>query len=188
MGRRQTSPAGELHALRRAEPGGEHERVADFVHGSLLQNVTLADRKAGILFTLVSAALLFLFTRVPGSLASPAGALWMVVVVLLIAAAALAFTVIFPRKRRRAESVLFWGGVAEWPDAEAYIGAVSGMERERIARAKLEYCYDLAHICTRKFWLLRCAMMATAVGLVLFLVSLVIGSPLGSAPMPAGVY
>ncbi len=184
---RLRSPTGELHVLTRAKTGYEHERVADFVHGSLLQNVTLADRKAGILFTLVSAALLFLFTRMPGVLSSAAGVLWLVVVALLVLAASLAFSVIFPRQRRHSENMLFWGGVADWPNQKAYIQAVANMESECITEAKLEYCYNLARICKRKFWLLRCAMMATAVGLVLFLVSLVMRPELGGS-MSVGLY
>ena len=178
---------GEVHALSRAKTGDEHERVANFVHGSLLQNITLADRKAGILFTLVSAALLFLFTRVPEVIFSAAGGLWLVVVTLLVLAASLAFSVIFPRQRRHSENVLFWGGVADWPDRNAYIQAVASMESERITQAKLEYCYDLARICRRKFRLLRYAMMATAIGLVLFLVSLVTAAELGGS-MSVGLH
>ena len=85
----------------------EHEKFADFLHGAIMQNINLADRKAGIIFTLVSAATLFLFRQAPdmivGLQAGPSvrGVLWWLIVVLLIGAAVSAFFVIFPRIRRR---------------------------------------------------------------------------------------
>jgi len=157
--------------------------VADFMHGPLVQTIVMADRKAGILFTLVSAALLFLFTRMPTPLWSGQGAAWSVVVVLLIAAAASAFLVIFPRIRRR-DNVYFWGSVAEHDSPDAFIAKVNRQESADLARAKMVYCYDLACICRRKFRLLKIAMLATAAGLVLFLVFTALALPLGSDRLP----
>lgn len=165
-------------------PSAEQERVGDFVHGSLMQNITLADRKAGILFTLVSAALLFLFTRVPQTLDGTTGALWLAVVVLLVAGAGSAFLVVFPRIRRSGPGVLFWGAVAAQPDRHAYIAEVCRQEPAALARGKLGYCYDLARICARKFHMLRLAMMCSAAGLVLFLVALAVGLPAGNGSPP----
>lgn len=165
-------------------PSPEQERIGDFVHGSLMQNITLADRKAGILFTLVSAALLFLFTRLPQALATPTGALWLAVVVLLVAGAGSAFLVVFPRIRRSGPGVLFWGAVAAQPDRHAYIAEVCRQAPATLARGKLGYCYDLACICTRKFHMLRLAMACSALGLVLFLVALAVGLPAGGGRPP----
>lgn len=171
-------------------PTVEQERVGDFVHTSLMQNITLADRKAGILFTLVSAALLFLFTRLPNDFASATGALWLLVVVLLVTGAACAFLVVFPRFRRSADSangtssVLFWGEVARQPDTQAYIAEVCRRDPAELARGKLGYCYDLACICARKFRLLRIAMGCSAAGLLLFLVALAVGLPAGGGGPP----
>jgi len=159
-------------------PDAAQERVADFVHAAMVQNITLADRKAGILFTLVSAALLFLFTRSPGAFDSLAGILWLIVVVCLVGAAACAFVVIFPRVRRGSDNLLFWGDIARLRDSEAYLKAVCGRDATTLARGKLAYCHDLACICARKFRLLRAAMVFAAAGLVLFLVLLGLGLPL----------
>ena len=157
--------------------------VADFMHGPLVQTIVMADRKAGILFTLVSAALLFLFTRMPTPLWSGEGAAWSAVVLLLVAAASSAFLVIFPRIRRR-DNVYFWGSVAEHDSPDAFIAAVNNHDSADLARAKMVYCYDLACICRRKFRLLKIAMLATAAGLVLFLVFTALALPLGGEPLP----
>lgn len=166
-------------------PDAAQERLAEFMHGALVQNIVLADRKAGILFTLVSAALLFLFTRVPPALTTWRGGLWLVVVLSLVLAAVCAFIVIFPRTRRRTDDVMFWGAVAGHASHDAYLRAVCSRDRVTLARGKLAYCYDLACICAAKFRLLRAAMIAAALGLVLFLVVLALGlAPSVFAPPP----
>ena len=158
-------------------PSAEHEKFADFLHGAIMQNINLADRKAGIIFTLVSAATLFLFQRAPAMIAGLQagtdlrGALWWVIVVLLIAAAVCAFFVIFPRIRRRGPGAVFWGDIAAYSDEAAFVADVTGMSGREVARAKLTQCYDLSAICRAKYRMLRLSMALTAAGLVLFLLS-----------------
>ncbi len=159
-------------------------RVPDFLHGPLIQTVVMADRKAGILFTLVSAALLFLFTRVPGALTSVAGVLWLLVVANLVTAAACAFAVIFPRVTASKPDILFWGGIAQYADAAQYRDALARTGEAELAAAKARYCYDLACICARKFRLLKAAMLAAAIGLVLFLVALALTVPTADGGVP----
>jgi hypothetical protein len=170
-------------------PDAAQERALDFLHASALQHVVLADRKAGILFTLLSAALLYLFTRMPVSVwpPSPAAGLWLAVVVLLVAASALAFLVILPQVRRSGpEAVLFWGAVAEHAGPQAYLAAVCARSPAELARAKAAHCYQLSRICARKFRLLRWALIAAAAGLVLFLVTLAVGVSAGGPLPPIG--
>lgn len=160
-----------------ARIGAAQERLSDFVHGSRIQNIVMADRKAGILFSLVSAALLFLFTRVPDALVEPAGVLWALVVALLVLAASCAFTAIFPRVRTKGDPLLFWGAIARHDTRERYIDEVRRQSPDEIARRKLAYCHDLACICARKYRLLRVAMASAAAGLLLFLAFLAAGVP-----------
>ncbi len=54
-----------MHGQERPALGAHHERLADFLNGAIIQNINLADRKAGIIFTLVVAAGLFLLQRAP---------------------------------------------------------------------------------------------------------------------------
>lgn len=162
--------------------GGGQDRLAHFVQGALIQNISMADHKAGILFTLVSAALLFLFTRIPATPAGIAGLFWVLVVVLLVTAAGCAFTAIFPHVSRQGDPLLFWGAIAEQPDRAAYVSEACAADNSELSRRKLAYCHDLARICARKYLLLRVAMASAAAGLLLFLALLGLGlAPAASA-------
>ncbi len=171
------APEGLAETAHTERIGVAQDRLGDFVHGSLLQNIVMADRKAGILFTLVSAALLFLFTRVPEALAEPAGILWALVVALLVLSAGCAFTAIFPRIRTEGDALIFWGAMARHQSRESYIAEVCRQSPDEIALRKLAYCHDLACICARKYRLLRVAMVSAAAGLLLFLAFLTLGVP-----------
>jgi hypothetical protein len=169
-------------------PDGAQERALDFVHSGALQHVVLADRKAGILFTLLSAALLYLFTHTPPAVWPPGttAGLWLAVVLLLVAATTLAFLVILPRVRAPgAPGVLFWGAIARHESPEAYLSAICARTPEQLARGKAVYCHQLAQICAYKFRLMRWALLCAGAGLVLFLVALGLGLA-GDAPLPPG--
>ena len=161
-----------------AAPDAAQERALDFLHASALQHVVLADRKAGILFTLLSAALLFLFTRVPTDLWPPswAAGLWAIVVALLVAASVLAFLVVLPRvPGGPAADLLFWGSVARYATPTDYLAAVCRAGAADLARDKAVHCHALSCICARKFRLLRAALLLAGGGLVLFLAALAAG-------------
>ncbi|MDZ7713366.1 MAG: DUF5706 domain-containing protein [Rhodovibrio sp.] len=164
-------------------PNAVQERALDFLHASALQHVVLADRKAGILFTLLSGALLFLFTRVPNAV-WPIGldaVLWLIVVGFLIIASGLAFLVVLPQMRSDSGSdPLFWGSVAKHTHPENYLEAICRTDAATLARAKAMHGYQLSCICARKFRLLRAALLCAAAGLVLFLVALAVGLPPGA--------
>ena len=169
-------------------PTAAQERALDFLHASALQHVVLADRKAGILFTLLSGALLFLFTRVPDTV-WPIGwvaSTWLIVVGLLLSASVLAFLVVLPRLRHRPGSdPLFWGAVARHTQPEHYLAEICATDAVALARAKAIHGYQLSCICARKFRLLRAALLCAAAGLLLFLAALAVGLPPGG--LQAGV-
>ena len=164
-------------------PNAVQERALDFLHASALQHVVLADRKAGILFTLLSGALLFLFTRVPDAV-WPIGldaVLWLIVVGFLLIASVLAFLVVLPRLRSGLGSdPLFWGSVAKHTHPENYLEAICETDAATLARAKAVHGYQLYCICARKVRLLRVALLCAAAGLVLLLVALAAGLPTGA--------
>ena len=173
----------ETEAYREPVPDAAQERALDFLHASALQHVVLADRKAGILFTLLSGALLFLFTRMPhwGWPIALAGVLWLVVVGFLLVASVLAFLVVLPRLRSSPGSdPLFWDAVAKHPRAGKYLEAICETDAATLARAKAKHGYQLSCICARKFRLLRVALLCAAAGLMLFLVALAVGLPPGA--------
>jgi hypothetical protein len=164
-----------MHGQEQPALGAHHERLADFLNGSIIQNINLADRKAGIIFTLVVAAGLFLLQRAPvviGALAvgPDLGALlWALIMLALVGAAASAFAVIFPRIRRQPGGILFWGDITGFAHGRAYLARVAQERPDELAEIKLGYCYDLSAICDAKFRMLRLSMTLAAAGLLLFL-------------------
>ncbi len=161
------------HALRRREPSwADLEGFADFLHVSLNHNIALADRKAGILFTLVSAALFYLLESRPTSLGlttlSGDLLLWVLMVTLLLVAAGSALAVVFPRIRYGGSKLLFWGHVGKINDADDWIGALYKASGERLIAAKLKHCHVLSRIARDKFRMLRLAMMSGMLGLLCF--------------------
>jgi hypothetical protein len=170
-----------MHGQEQPALGAHHERLADFLNGSIIQNINLADRKAGIIFTLVVAAGLFLLQRAPeaiGALAAgpePRAMLWALIMLVLVGAAASAFAVIFPRIRRQPGGILFWGDITGYAQGRDYLARVAQERAEELARIKLSYCHDLSGICAAKFRMLRVSMTLAAAGLVLFLVYTALG-------------
>jgi len=178
-------PAGARAGTESPRPTPAQERVADFVHGALLQHIVMADRKAGILFTILSAALLFMVTRIPAAPLAWPGLMWVGVTAVLVAAAAGAFAVVLPRTSARG-TFLYWGTIAGYPDRDSFVTAVCRHDGDALARAKLAYCHDLARVCAHKFRLLRLTMAIAAAGLVLFLVNLAVETPGATAMPPNG--
>jgi hypothetical protein len=170
-----------MHGQEQPVLGAHHERLADFLNGSIIQNINLADRKAGIVFTLVVAAGLFLLQRAPGAIAALiagpdlGGLVWMVIMLVLVGAAVSAFSVIFPRIRRNPGGILFWGDITGYAQGRDYLARVAAERPDNLARIKLGYCHDLSGICAAKFRMLRLSMTLAAGGLLLFLVYTALG-------------
>ena len=93
----------------------------------------------------------------------------------LVGAAVSAFSVIFPRIRRRPGGILFWGDITGYAQRRDYLARVAQERPEELAEIKLGYCHDLSGICAAKFRMLRLSMILAAAGLVLFLVYTAMG-------------
>ena len=151
-----------MHGQEQPALGAHHERLADFLNGSIIQNINLADRKAGIIFTLEVAAGLFLLQRAPEALgtllAGPdlAALLWALIMLVLVGAAASAFAVIFPRIRRQPGGILFWGDITGYARGRDFPARVARERLDDLIRIKLTYCYDLSVICATKFRCCAC--------------------------------
>ncbi|MDH3595307.1 MAG: DUF5706 domain-containing protein [Rhodospirillales bacterium] len=172
---------GATHGQEQPALGAHHERLADFLNGAIIQNINLADRKAGIIFTLVVAAGLFLLQRAPEAIAAllagpePKALLWALIMLALVGAAVSAFSVIFPRIRRQPGGILFWGDITGYAERRDYLARVARERPDELAETKLGYCHDLSGICAAKFRMLRLSMTLAAAGLVLFLVHTALG-------------
>ncbi len=144
--------------------------AADFVHVAVNHNLALADRKAGILLTLVSAGLLFLLERHGLSpiydWASARAVIWFFMMLSLALSAATAFRAILPRLIRSHNGLFFWEVIGSYSRASRWIADLQCRSEADLTDARLRHCHALARICTKKFRLLRLSMTAAVGGIV----------------------
>jgi len=144
--------------------------VADFVHVAANHNLALADRKAGILLTLVLAVMLFLLERYGLSplyrWPATTALVWAFMMLTLATAAAAAFSVVVPRVIRQHDNLLLWADIGSHPDVSCWIGRLQEQSEDALTAVRLYHCYALARICVAKYRRLRIAMFAAASGLV----------------------
>lgn len=132
-----------------------------FHEGYVRHYIALADQKAGVAFSLSGALLAFLFSRPSFSegLLTPDLTSGFVVrataVGLLLGCIAAAVFVITPRTTGSSERLVFFGKVAEFKDADAYLSYFSAQAERDLLEARVRHCYDISKICARKYTTLR---------------------------------
>jgi len=153
-------------------PAGDRQSLSEFLHAALNHNLALADRKAGILFTLVSGATLYILQSrsgwPSGHFVSLAGLFWLTMLVSFVVSAGSAFVVIFPRLYRSPKNFLFWGTIGEVERPAEWLDGLSQMKSEDLLVARFYHCHALSRICIVKFRLLRIGLIASLVGLISF--------------------
>lgn len=153
-----------------------HEEFASFEEGYVRSYVALADTKAAWTFTVASGLLAYLFSKdvarqtLLNAEWSPSHLTLLGGVILLILSAFYSSRVVAPRLQSPShEGIVFFGAVANQPDAQSYVNAVRGYDRQALTEARLKHCYDVAKICQTKYSLLRKAIWFGLPGLVLAL-------------------
>ena len=149
---------------------------------SFLQDqIGLADSKAGAVST-ISILFLAYVVRVGagpggvGQLSTTSLEPWLLVGGLLAlgTGVALALSVVVPRIAGHPDGLVFWQAILEYPTADEYAEAVGSLEPEEIAAGLLRDCHRLSEVCERKFAVLRWAMGAASLGLLLSLLWLLL--------------
>jgi hypothetical protein len=148
--------------------------LPEFVHQYLRDFIVLADQKAGVIFTVASALVGYLFSqKVTGPLHNPstltvAGVLGLGGALCLVASAVCALLVVIPRLRTGVESgVVFWEEIGQFPTAAAYAGKVAGLTAGDAGDALSRHCYALAGICQKKYRMLTRSLWAGGLGFVM---------------------
>jgi hypothetical protein len=152
----------ELPAEEEAKPdpnGLYHFEFAKYVNTHTTDYIRMADAKAAILTTLLSANLLVLVQKAGQYIAEGhvAWRLTLVMIAVVFAMVSLGVTVniIRPRLFRNAErSHIFWEDVAA-QDKAAYAASFQGMDTDAICRELGEHNHNMAQSATRKFRWLR---------------------------------
>lgn len=155
----------------------------------LQDQITLADSKAAVVTTVGVAVLAYLLRaggaadwRRPLSSWGLDSLLGLVAVLALGGGIVGALAVVLPRIAGRREGYVFWHAILDHEAPGDYARAIRALEPDEVEAALLEDCHRLAGICARKFEVLRRAMWAASVGLLLGLLWLALYS--GSAPGP----
>jgi hypothetical protein len=157
-----TSPALAAH----------HQEFADFEEGYIRNYISLADTKAAWAFAIASGVLVYLLGKDPlrATMVKPVCS-WVYLLVvatllLLVASAIFSFRVVAPRLHTsRGEEVVFFGAVANRPNARKYIEDVAALSAEELTGRRLTHCYDVAKVCTAKYGNLRAAIWIGLPGL-----------------------
>lgn len=148
-----------------------HTKFVDFHYGYVSQYISLADTKAAWTFTLTSGALAFLFSKdqLRVLILAPE---WSAGAVLLYSALAFltlsslcSFLVIAPRLTTSGEGLVFFRAVAARSSANSYLQSLASTGKAELVSARIEHCYDLSTICTRKYDYLIKAMYLGLPGL-----------------------
>jgi len=149
-----------------------YSSFAELVHEYLRDNISLADQKCAIVFTLVSVALFFLFgeLRENKELSFVADEWIIAAIFCFVIAAVFAFLAIFPRLRGAAGHIIYWKAIYEHRNSSTFIEKVTQNSAEALAKQTLEHCYELSVICKKKYFRLRISLCLSAIGLALFLI------------------
>lgn len=158
-----------------------HGEFASFHEQYVRHYIQLADAKAGLCFSLISAVLGYLVSKneVQMVILNPScTAKFSVVAVamlLLLASAICAFAVIAPRlSSPTGEGIVFFGAVAKQASGNEYVAEVASRSQAELAALRLKHCFDTSTVCDRKYALLKAAIWLALPALALALVSLLL--------------
>lgn len=155
-----------------------HDDFASFEQGYISHYISLADTKAAWAFAIASGSLAYMISRegLGVHLLSPTPEIILLVapISLLFASAVCSFLTIIPRLATSGEGLVFYGSVAQHPDAATYVNKVVQTSPSNLTERRLAHCFDIARVCTRKYRFLRRAMWLGAIGLIAAVPSLIV--------------
>lgn len=149
-----------------------HTDFAEFQEAYVGRYITLADTKASWAFAIAAGVLAYLFSKsaLRAQLLDPSWTSHFVLLIpplaLLVASAICSFLVITPRLSNSGEGLVFFGAVSKLPDASRYVEEVGRRSEAQLTELRLKHCFDVSKLCTRKYDLLRKAILLGVAGLV----------------------
>lgn len=159
------SGSSELTQLGSFDLQEHHLAFAEFQEDYVRNYIALADTKAAWAFTISSGVLAYLLSEddIRSVLLTPAWEAHFVLAistsVLLALSAIFAFRVIAPRLSSPSrEGIVFFGAVAAYPTATAYLSAVGSKSASEITEIRLKHCYDVSKVCSGKYASLKKAI------------------------------
>jgi hypothetical protein len=162
-----------LETERTLGPENVQARFAAENHAYISDLIRLADEKAGFFFG-VSAAIIYLLFRDSVQkqwlLWLPAHPVRQTIGLLAMCASGLAcglgFRVVTPRLKGGVSGHVFFRAIAQFGSRDSYADEVMRIPDDKLIREKLVHCYDLSHICNRKYRMLALQLWTMIVGLI----------------------
>lgn len=145
---------------------------AEAVHNYVRQYISLADTKAAFTFTVSTTLLAFLYQQnvssrwiKPPSTWGLGDILGFIAMLCLAGGSLVSLAVIVPRLKGSKRGYVFWGAIVGVGSPAKYAEEVLQRSSNDLVKAKLEHCYELASVCTRKYRTLNLAIRIGALGL-----------------------
>jgi hypothetical protein len=154
------------------------------VHKYHRENIVAADQKAGFIFAISSALLVYLYQqqfhlgwlRHPPAWSAADLSAFAAMAALFVALCAAAFAVM-PRFASTHKGQVFFRSVAAHQNATDYASAISRESGDALTMDLLKHVYDLSRICTRKYDAVGIAVIASSLGVVISIGVLLFGRP-----------
>ncbi|MEK6672645.1 MAG: Pycsar system effector family protein [Nitrospirota bacterium] len=144
------------------------------LHKYIMETIIFSDHKAGFLFAAVATVLAYMHSHgatqrlmVAPSAWGTAEVLAILGVICLIASGIATILVVAPRFTGALRGFVYWKAIACYPTSREYANDVLSRDIMELLKAKLENCYDLAHISDRKYRMLAFAIWAGSSGLAI---------------------
>lgn len=161
-----------------------YDDFAEFLHKYIRENITLADQKAAVIFSIFLFTLLFLldptkhlwpnhkgWIGLKGYLNHATVIFNLATVIFLALAELFAFLAVRPRLGSRSNAPIYWGTISQHVNSSAYIDRIIESSHEALVRAKLEHCYELSTICAEKYTFLKGAIYLAILALLVFVIA-----------------
>ncbi|MHB8217805.1 MAG: Pycsar system effector family protein [Candidatus Sulfotelmatobacter sp.] len=141
--------------------------------------IRFADQKAGFTLTFSLATLGFLFNHQQYSDLFQGAALWTrsnphsaLATGLLVVACTLSLLALVPRLwSHETKGLIFWQEIVTYNTAAEYQSALRQCSRVDLNNALGQQCYSLAKVCTRKYNLIKFALVAAPIGAAIGIVT-----------------
>ncbi len=151
------------------------------LHQYIMETIIFSDHKAGFLFAAVATVLAYMHSHggTRRLMADPstwgaAEVLAFLGIICLIFSGIATILVVAPRFTGALRGFVYWKAIACYSSSREYADDVLTRDIMVLLRAKLENCYDLAHISDRKYRMLAFAMWCGSAGLVISAVYLAV--------------
>ena len=161
------------------QPGSGVPDFARHIHLYVRDYIRLADQKAALVFAFTSALLAFLYDQKLHERWLSYPKHWSALDLVAFLSMASLFTaltfsvlVVLPRLAKSHVGYVFFKSIKEFESASEYANSGTREDEKQLAISILRHTYDIARVCSRKYTFLSLAIWASAIGVLLTVITL----------------